>query len=499
MKVLLLNPLYRQSLGDRYERYFIHSGSRWPHSGVKLKGAIPHYLPFPFNLAYAAAYLRGTCFEPCVIDAVALNLSEDSLLQEISRIDPDAVFYEFTTPTVERDLVLADRIKRSTRARVIIGGAHAAYFACEIIRKYKAIDFIIRGEYEYTLAQLMRALAENRSCQIAGVVYLTNGSVVDNGCPRGQDFLKVPLREIFPSNDQPDPTVYWDGFCQLRPALQLQSSRGCKYSCSFCLNSQAAGNPAKYQVLPAEEVCAAIINAKKMYGIREVYFDDDNFTQDMQHVDDIFGLMQGKKASIKWSAMSGFSILTPEVIRRLVDYGCIGLKLGIESASRQVLKGIHKPIDLDHVAGMISCLRRYGIKTHLTFSIGFLDETLVDIKRTISHAQSLAADSIQLSIATPFPGTEFFEQAKARNLLSAVPWENYDGKRTSVICSSSFNPQALGRIRRSGLRNWFIRRIFSPLWLIAHLRVILRSLNGLGCTVFFKQLFEVLIDENKNR
>jgi len=501
MRVLLLNPLYKQSVGKKYERYFIRSGSRWPHSGVKLRGVAPHYLPFPFSLAYAASCLKSSSFDVQAIDGVALNMSEEMLLQQIARINPKVIFYEFTTPTVDYDLYLAKKIKELINATVVIGGAHAAYFAPTIIQKHKSVDFVIRGDYEYVLADLMQTLERGQRTEIAGVVHLADGAIVDNGYPIDEEHsrnLRVPLRDIFPYNDRPNPTLYWDGFCQYRPALQVQSSRGCKYKCSFCLNSQQEGRPRQYRVASAQQICAEIEEAMQKYYIREVYFDDDNFTQDMQHVDSIFQSMQERKRRIKWSGMASFSSLTEEIVQRLASYGCIGLKLGIESGSNPVLRSITKSVDLKSVASIIARCRKCGIKTHLTFSIGFLDETLDDIKKTICYAQSLDADSIQVSIATPLPGTEFFEMAKARGLLTNATWENYDAKRTSVIYPLNFYKKTLGRIRKDFLRNWFLRKALSPSWLIAHIPIIFRTLRGIGLILFCKQLTAIFIDESKN-
>ncbi len=501
MKVLLLNPLYLQPCGEKYERYFIRSGSRWPHSGVKLKGASAHYLPFPFSLGYAAACLKAASFEVLAFDAVALNMPQAVLLQQIAGIKPEVVFFEFTTITFSRDICLAKKIKELTGATIVIGGAHAAYFAAEIIREHKFIDFIIRGNYENILTQLMKTLEGQYPAEIAGVVHSVDGEVVDNGYPLDRDRfeeLRLPLRDIFPSHDRPDPTVYWDGFCQLRPALQIQSSRGCKYRCSFCLNARQEGKSSRYQAACVQEVCDDIQTAVQKYQIREFYFDDDDFVQDLEHVDRIFELLRKRKQPIKWSGMASFSDLTHQTIQRLAGYGCIGLKLGIESANSQVLKGMHKAIDFKSVAGIITCCRRCGIKTQLTFSLGFLDEMPDDLKRTIAYARSLDADSIQVSIATPLPGTEFFEIAQANNRLTNADWEEYDAKRTSVIILSGFDRQTLGSIRRAFVRGWFIHKALSFTWWLRHLPIVLRTLKGWGPSFFFKQLTATYIDESKN-
>ncbi len=497
MKVLLLNPLYRQPVSRRHERYFVRSGSRWPHSGVKLKGAIAHYLPFPFSLAYAAAYLKKASLDVRVIDAVALNLPEEKLLGQVASIRPELVFYELTTPTVDFDLSLAEKIKKASGARLAVGGPHADYFAAEILKEHQAIDFVIRGDYENILTDLAQSLANGSAGDVPGVVRLNRGSVVDNGCllnEAGSGILPVPLRGIFPANDRPDPTVYWDGFCQYRPALQVQSSRGCEYGCSFCLGAKQKPR----RVAGLQQLCDDIQKGIREYSIREVYFDDDNFTQEMGHVDRIFKSLQERKLRIKWSGMASFSTLTPEIIQRLSGYGCIGLKLGIESASKQVLQSMHKPVDLNNVSGILAACRKYGIKTHLTFIIGFLNETFSDIKETVSYARSLDADSIQVSIATPMPGTEFFETAKSSGLLTQSGWRNYDAKRTSVIRPLGFNGKTLGRIRRDFLRDWYLRKLISPRWLKNHFPVIFRTLKGLGFIFFCKQLAAVFIDESKN-
>jgi anaerobic magnesium-protoporphyrin IX monomethyl ester cyclase len=497
MRVLLLNPLYQEPAGKRYERYFVRSGSRWPHSGIKLKGAAAHYLPFPFSLAYAAAYLKKASQEVFVLDAVALNLPRALLLRQIAALDADVVFYELTTLTVDCDLSLAEEIKKISRARIAVGGMHAAYFAQQIIQEHKAIDYVIRGDYEYVLPDLMLKIEQERPGEISGIVHLVGGLIIDNGNPQDKDEFKnlpAPLRGIFPSNSRPDPMVYWDGFCQNRPCLQVQSSRGCASGCSFCLGTKQRQCR---QALP-EQICNEIQEAVQKYSIREVYFDDDNFTQDMEHVDQIFQALQQSSLRIKWSAMSSFSSLTAQTVQRLAGYGCIGLKLGIESASKPVLRSMHKPVDLKGVSGIIAECRKSGIKTQLTFIIGFLNETASQIKETIAYARSLDADAIQVSIATPFPGTEFFEMAKSAGLLADAGWQSYDGKRTSAIYPFNLKPAMLGKMRKDFLRGWFLRKAASPAWLKAHLPVILRTIKGVGFIFFCKQLAAVFIDENKN-
>lgn len=280
MKVLLANPSCKEDINRKYERYYIRSGSRWPHSGVKLKGIIPHYLPFPFFLAYTAALLKEASFDVYVIDAIALDISEENFLERIQKINPHIIFYEATTPTIDYDLYLAEKIKNFADPIVIIGGAHASFFASQIVKDNESIDFILKGEYEWTLLDLLKSIKEEKANFPLGVVFRDENKIVDKGYSNSiypLDKFPFPLRDIFPSNDSPNPTIYWDGFCQERPALQMQSSRGCAYRCYFCLWNRVIYNNGKYRTFSAKKVVDEMQEAMTKYRVKEIYFDDDNF------------------------------------------------------------------------------------------------------------------------------------------------------------------------------------------------------------------------------
>lgn len=502
MKFLLVNPSCKQNINNKYEKYYIRSGSRWPHSGVKIKGIIPHYLPFPFSLAYSASLLREGGFDVDVIDAIALDISEETLLERIKKIKPRLVFYEMTTPTVNYDLLLAKKIKELFGSTVIVGGAHASSFASQILMENKSIDFILKGEYEWSLLELSRCIKEGNDNFPSGSVFRNGEKITDRGYPYPielLDKLPFPLRDIFPSNDRPNPAIYWDGFCQRRPAIQIQSSRGCVYGCYFCLWNQVIYNNGKYRTFSAKRVVDEMEDSITKYKAREIYFDDDDFVIDKKHILSVCEEILKRNLKIKWSCMGDAINLTEEILKIMADSGCIGIKFGVESGSDRILKSIGKPLDLERVKEIIRFCRKYRIKTQATFTIGLLGETREDIKKTIRFANFLDVDSLQISIATPFPGTDFFKIAKDKGFLRNVDWEKYNGKIFGAICLAESNEMKIGDIRRSFFISWFLKRFLSPLWWLNHFYVIFRTLKGLGISFFLKQLIFVFIDERKNR
>jgi radical SAM superfamily enzyme YgiQ (UPF0313 family) len=501
MKVLLINPSYKRDINRRYEKYYIRSGSRWPHSGVKMKRTLPHYLPFPFYLAYSASLLKEAGFDVHAIDAVALDIAEEELLGRIKNINPRIVFYEVATPTADYDLALAAKIKKICCPVIAVGGAHATTFARQIITQNEPVDFVLRGEYEYSLLELAKYIRGGACGLPPGMVFRNSTGIIDGGYPNAiepLDKLPFPLRDIFPANDTPDPTIYWDGFSQARPAIQMQSSRGCPYRCYFCLWNQVIYNNGRPRRFSPGRVIDEAQDLTEKYMVKEFYFDDDNFTAEKEHIFSICQEILQRKLKIKWSCMGSIVNLTEETIRLMSESGCIGIKFGVESGSEKVLSSIGKPVDLEKVREVIRHCRGHGIKTQAAFIFGLLGETKDDISKTITFTRTLAADSVQMSIATPFPGTRFFDMAKKGGLLKNSGWQAYDAKASEVMRFHCLDGRRISKIRKDFFSGWLLKRLFSPSWCLSHSRVLLRTLRGLGFGFALRQLISLAVDECEN-
>lgn len=503
MRILLTNPLLKYDIDKKYEKYYIRSGSRWPHTGVKAKGTLPHYLPFPFFLAYGASLLREEGFEVYALDAVALDLSEEDFLKKIKIIKPHLIFYEVTTPTSNYDTVLVSKIKKTLPDIIIsLGGTHATTFSQEILRGNSAVDFILKGEYEFSLLELAKAIRDNKQDFSAGIIYREKDRIIDNGhrpLIEPLDLLPSPARDIFPSNDHPDPLIYWDGFCQSYPAIQLHSSRGCPYRCYFCLWNQVIYNNGKYRTFSPKRVVDEMEDVVNKYGAKEIYFDDDDFIINKAHVYDICDEILRKRLKVKWSCMADTVNLNEEMLEKMAQSGCVGIKFGVESGSLKILKKLGKPVNLKNVKEVASLCARLRIKSHATFTVGLLEETEADVKKTIAFAQNLGVDSMQISIATPFPGTKFFDVVEQNGFLRSRDWKLYDGKTSEVVSCPSLNWKKIARIRKTGLTLWGLKILFSPVRLFRQFYIFFNTLRGLGFHRFTEKLISVVTDEIKNK
>jgi len=500
MKIFLFNPLYLFPLDGQLEKYYIRSGSRWPHSGIKRRGALPHYLPFPFFLAYAAACLKKEGFDVVTCDCVAMDMSLEALLSRIEQENPDIVFFETATPTINFDLELAGRIKRkSGSARVIMGGPHSSVYPEEILASREAVDFVVIGEYEESLAELAVALRDSLPVSaVSGIAYRAEDGVKLSG-PRGLidplDKLPPPAHDMFPASWLPDPGIYWDGFCQHRPALQMHASRGCPYKCDFCLWNQVMYANGKYRMFSAGRIVDEMERLKKRYGAREIYFDDDDFTIKAAQVGAIADEISARGLKIKWSCMGDAINLSRELVEKMAASGCVGIKFGVESGSTRVLKSLGKPLDLDKAREVVNWCGASRIRTHATFSLGLPEDDMASLKETLTFLEGFNADSIQVSICTPFPGTRFFRRAEKEKLLKTKEWEKYDGKASDVLEHPSVDLGVVERLRARAIRRWLLRRALSPSWVAKQVYYFFRLLRGLGAVFIFSQLRSVIEEE----
>lgn len=487
MKVLLANSPTRVPVekNDGREFFFVKAGSRWPFSIEKRTSEACRYVPFPFSLGYLAALLERDSIPVDVLDGVALNLSEDEFLARCNAAAPTLVVMEATTPTIQSDLELAEKLKRVTGALVALAGPHTTVFPEATLRSSPAVDWILTGEYELNALHAIRAEASGaaeREARLRAVPGLVRAlpavgqqeRVIISGTAgkpiEDLDALPFPARHFFPTREAPSVWPYWDGFCQRRPAVQMHSSRGCPFKCTFCLWVSVIYEQGPYRTFSARRIVDEMEDVIRRWGAREVYFDDDIFTVREDHVLKLCEEIRNRGIRVAWSVMGDAMAVTERAIDAMARAGCIGMKFGIESADPEVLKALRKPIRTEKVRQVVSWCAARGIKTHATITFGLEADTPETMQRTLDFCCGLPVDSIQFSTTTPFPGTEHYRRAKAAGQIDDSDWSQFDGARSSVL---TYPSMSLGFVETFTLRApsvWLRARLQDPAWLLRQVK-----------------------------
>ena len=484
LKTCLLNPLFTEPIDRKRERYFVRSGSRWPASYTKEMGRVGRYVPFPFYLAYAAAILERASCPVTVTDAVAENLPVQSVLSFVRDERPDLVVYETTTPTLRRDLGLAREIKAATRAEIALCGPHATTFPREILEEEPSVDYVLLYEYENTLHELVTKKSEgNDLSSMAGIAYRQDREIeLQSGYQPIDplDQLPLPARHLFPDPGRPDTYVYWDGFCQHRPAVQMHASRGCPFRCDFCLWIQVMYQDGKYRTFSPARVVDEMEEAVGRFGAKEIYFDDDDFTINKKHVMGICREIRSRGVRVPWSCMGDAVVPDEEVIEAMSDAGCVGMKFGVESAAPQILERLGKPVDLDRVRQGARWGSERKIKTHATITFGLWEENRETMEMNLSFVKDLDVDSVQFSITSPFPGTRYFREMDEAGRLRSRNWEDYDGSRSAVVAFPHLTLEEIQSFCERAPARWLLAKLRDPKWLIRQASYLFRLAGGQG-------------------
>ncbi|MBD3389031.1 MAG: radical SAM protein [Candidatus Altiarchaeales archaeon] len=420
MKVLLANlPWISDS-----EKVGLRAGSRWPHLKLK-KEQLPYY-PFPFFLAYAAAVLREGGHEVLIKDCIAEEMTDVEFLEYMKNESADVAVFETSTPSIGNDLMWTSKAKE-LGSKTVLTGPHATAKGEELLRE-EYVDFIITYEYEYPLLELVNALGvDGDFTEIKSLGFKEGGKPVVNGkAPLADvDEMPYPLREELPMEK------YIDPFCKHAPNAQMWSSRGCPYQCTYCLEPWVFYGMRSYRARSPESVVDEMQYLVESYGAREIYFDDSSFSVDQERVRSICGEIVKRGLKVYWSCMADAK-LTEETLRAMKEAGCIAIKFGVESADPRILDNINKHVNLSEVRRVVQLLKRIGIESHATYMFGLPGETRETMEKTLKFAFSLGTDTAQFSMAIPYPGTKFYEQAEREGWLKAGDWSDFTGQNPVI-------------------------------------------------------------------
>jgi anaerobic magnesium-protoporphyrin IX monomethyl ester cyclase len=346
MRVLLANLPW---ISDD-EKMGVRAGSRWPH--VKLKKEQLPYYPFPFFLAYAAAVLKDGGHDVTLKDCIAGEMDDGQFMDCMRGVKPEVVVFETSTPSIRNDLRWA-RKANELGAVTVLTGPHATARPLEVLGE-EYVDYIITYEYENPLLELVDKLESGGGMSaVKGLGYKVDGKPqVNEKAPLADvNTMPLPLREMLPMER------YIDPFCKHAPNVQMWTSRGCPYQCTYCLEPWVFYGTRSYRARTAEAVVNEMQYLIETYGAKEIYFDDSSFSVDQVRVLRICEEMMARGVSVCWSCMADAK-LREETLSAMKDAGCVAIKFGVESANPQILANIEKHVNLDEVSRVVALCKK---------------------------------------------------------------------------------------------------------------------------------------------
>ena len=393
MRTLFLNP-------PSFEGFDGGASSRWPATRE-----IESYW-YPVWLCYPAGMLPDSK----VVDAPPHKISIE---QTVAMANDFELLVLFTsTPGFHVDVKMAEMMKDTNpKLKVAFVGPPVTVEPEKSLRTSPAIDFVVRREFDYQIADYARGTPME---DLPGVSFRKNGHIVNNPeRPPIENLDELPWVTKVYKRDL-DVRRYNVPFL-LNPFISLYTSRGCPAMCTFCLWPQTHSGH-RWRLRSTDDIAREVAYAKDAFPyVKEIFFDDDTFNYQRARTIELCKKL--KPLNFTWSCTSRVTT-DYETLKAMKESGCRLLIVGYESGDQQILKNIKKGATIDMALRFTDNCKKLGLIVHGDFIIGLPGETRESIRKTIDFAKRLDTETIQVSIAHPYPGTEFYDYVKNNGLIT---------------------------------------------------------------------------------
>ena len=410
----------------------------------------------PLGILYLAAVLEEKGVEVTVLDQAAKGLTIEETVKWVKAANPDILgFSTFATSGRTAALISQEVKKENPNVTVVFGNHYATFNPERVLRKYPAVDIIVRGEGERTVVQLADCLKhDGRLKDVLGINFRTEDGVAstpDSPLIKDLDSLPFPDRSLV---DEDYHSVMAGANVAPRKFTSVVSSRGCVYRCRFCSCTQFAQS--RWRPRSVENTMEEL-SFLASEGYKQFIFVDDNFTANPKNVIRLCREMRKEKLDMEWICEGRVDNGSYEMFWEIAKAGCRILYFGIESANQRILDYYNKRITPEQSRKAVQTARKAGADIIVgSFIVGAPDETREEIRNTIEFANNIPIDIPQFNILGVFPGTELWDEFEAKSLLKGGDyWET--GIAVSEICPTAVPNSEIRQMVHAGFYQ-FARR-----------------------------------------
>ena len=341
----------------------------------------------------------------------------DALLHEVAGAEFDIVGFGTISSTFPLTIRLARAVKQAfPRTTVILGGPQASAVDTATVSIFDEIDYVLRGEADYSLPQLVAILSGGENTRsavsdIPGICFRRDDQIVRNPeAPRVEDLDSLPF-----------PAFHLDPHINERSAVHLEVGRGCPFACTFCSTNDFFRR--RFRLKSDEVMIRHMSQIKDQWGINNFSLVHDMYTIDRKRVVSFCEKVKESKQGFVWSCSARTDCVDEELLSVMADSGCRGVFFGIETGSPRLQKLIKKDLDLSESRRHIAVASRCDIATAVALITAFPEETRADLRDTAEFfVDSLRFESAepQMSLLAPLAETPLTTQHWGELVLDQI-------------------------------------------------------------------------------
>ena len=386
----------------------------------------------PLGILSLASIVRERCKD---IDIYIVNLNK--LYLDYIKIDRDKTRSNYVTYVVDHlkslsssfdvlgfsticssyplTLRIATKYKEHQKdVKVVLGGPQASVTDTATMNAFPAIDFIVRGEAEYSFASFLKIASREEGAQLKdlkGLTFREGDRLVrnaDSDIVRDLDHLPLPAYDL-------DPLIHD------YKSISLEVGRGCPFNCTFCSTSNYFGR--KFRLKSPLKIIEQMRFIKQTYKVSNIGLDHDMFTAKRREVEAFCRALLASGEKFNWGCSARVDCIDDDLMRLMAEAGCRGIFFGIETASPRLQKSINKNLKLTEAVDRIQHADSYGIRTAVSLITAFPDETEDELRETLNFfVESLRFNNAepQMGLLAPLAGSAMYAKYRDRLELDLV-------------------------------------------------------------------------------
>jgi anaerobic magnesium-protoporphyrin IX monomethyl ester cyclase len=433
------------------------------------------------SLAQLAAMLHPD-YSVAIVDAIAERMDWRQFEAIVRARSPKYYLTQVTAPTLTNDM-FGVMLAKSMGARTMAFGTHVTPMPFETMRDYPALDYILRGEPELTIRELVDVLENRQEARPEWITSLlrktdpsweapagtgANGASADLSNVKGLvwrrageiqinasrpfipnlDDLPMPMHHLLPLKRYTMPLMKG-------PFTFIVTSRGCPAGCTYCIKHVSYQNSVR--LLSPRRIMEELRLLSGL-GIHNIHMYADLFTVNRDQVMELCRLIIGEGLRIKWTCNSRVDYVDEEMLVAMGRAGCWMISWGIESGNEMILRKAHKGASPMKARQALLWAKKAGIRNWGYFIIGLPGETVETIRETIDFSKSLPLDIALFHVAAPYPGTPFFFQVVENGWFrKGTRWEQVDMDKDTVLEYGNLSAEDLLYWQRRAFREWAFR------------------------------------------
>ncbi|HYC20958.1 MAG TPA: radical SAM protein [Candidatus Bathyarchaeia archaeon] len=404
------------------------------------------------GLAYIGAVLEENDVKVTILDAPALDMDLQGYRRELARKHVDLLGVQTTTPTIKQALAVGKITKElHPECTVTMGGYHATFMPEQVLRENDFVDVVVRNEGEYATRELVDAIENEKPLRnIDGINYRDGDRIVETPKRRpieDLDALPFPARHLLPMRE-------YMLFGRKQVLATMICSRGCPMGCSFCASSAMHGRRVRFR--SPENAADEMEQVVDEYKVRMVGFMDDTFTLFPKWVHSFCKGIISRGIDVVWGCTARVDRFNKELLSQMWKAGCRTLLFGVESGNQKILDNVQKGTKVEQAKRAFKTARDIGMHTIASMTLGMPGENKTTIDETIGFAKWVNPDYALFSLATPYPGTKFYELASKMGLIRIKDWTHFT-LLAPVIETVDLTLRELQDTQREAFKEFYLR------------------------------------------